>query len=31
MNLLSVSICSVVPVEKRLRYAAGEIPKARAK
>lgn len=31
MNLLSVSIRSVVVVEKRRRYAAGEIPKARAK
>jgi hypothetical protein len=31
MNLLSASIRPVVAVEKRRRYAAGEIPKARAK
>ena len=31
MNPLSVSIRPVVVVEKRRRYAAGEIPKARAK
>jgi hypothetical protein len=31
MNLLSLSIRPVVAVEKRRRYAAGEIPKARAK